>query len=359
MKLLLVHPCATFSTADVFDGLYYGLIAHGTNVVQFRMDVAVGVEHKALHARWRMVKKSDPSAPRPNSADVFLEASHRAVLCALRNRVDAVVIVSAMYFHPDAIAMLRNANVPVTVLFTESPYDVEREMLVAKMADGCWTNERTSVAAFRDVNPNAGYLPHAWHPMKHTPGLRDGDEQWPAHDVVFVGSGFAERLAWFNAINWSGIDLGLYGTWDKTRLNHRLRSCVRHSNVSNDVASALYRRSKVGLNLYRTSKGCTTRAQHHITHAESLSPRAYELAACGVFHVSEYRAEVKEVFGDLVPTFTSPSEAERLIRLALRDDARRARVSDALPACVAEASWVERAGVVLHDITRLVQARAA
>lgn len=359
MRVLVLHPGSVVSTADVFDGLVYGLRSHGVEVKPYRLDMRIEVSGRTLHAMWRMRRKQEPDLPKPNAADIYYHAGCDALAMALREQVDAVLIVSGMYVHPDVIVLMKRAGLLVTVLFTESPYDTEREALVARLVDGCWTNERTAVPALRAVNPRAGYLPHGWHPLKHTPGLRDGDEAWPAHDVVFVGSGFAERIAWFNSIDWTGIDLGLYGVWEKSRLTKQVRACVRGEMVDNQVASALYRRAKVGLNLYRTSKGCTTRATQHIAHAESLGPRTYELAACGAFHLSDYRAEVPEVFGGLVPTFRTPAEAEALIRLWLKDDAGRAAVAAQLPACVAAASWVDRARVVRDDIARLVDARIA
>src|SRR6185369_10138735 len=180
-----------------------------------------------------------------------------------------------------------------------------------------------------------------------------------SHDVVFVGSGFPERIDWFNAIDWTGIDLGLYGTWKGLGLKKQVKACIRMGQVNNEYAAGLYRRAKIGLNLYRTHQGWGANRTRITTVAESLSPRAYELAACGAFHLSDYRAEVVEQFGDLVPTFTTPQEAAALIRLWLNDSDGRARVSAALPATVAEASWAERAKVVLGDLQTLLKLEAA
>jgi len=96
-----------------------------------------------------------------------------------------------------------------------------------------------------------------------------------------------------------------------------------------------------------------------ITHAESLNPRAYELAACGAFHLSTYRQEVAETFGDLVPTFETPADAEALIHKWLADPEGRARAASQLPACVAAASWRHRATAVIGDLQTLLQERAA
>jgi spore maturation protein CgeB len=223
---------------------------------------------------------------------------------------------------------------------------------------GVWTNERSSVAAFASVNPRSGYIAHAWHPERHMPEPQEHDADVEAHDVVFVGTGFTERIEWFKAIDWTGINLGLYGSWERLGSKSPLRQCVRGGQVNNVATAALYRRAKVNLNFYRKSMGSANNAPR-ITYAESLNPRAYELAACGAFHLSDYRAEVAEKFGALVPTFSTPKEAEGLIRRWLADETGRRTVAAQLPACVAEDSWVHRARQIIGDVQSLLQADTA
>jgi spore maturation protein CgeB len=358
LKLLVVHPGASWSTADVEAGLRYGLEAHGVTVVRYRLDERIDRARTWLHTAWRRTKKAHPAIEKPSTADVFYHAGIGVLEMALRHQVDAVVVISAMFLHPDVIVLLRRAGVKVTVLFTESPYDEVHELPIAKLVDGGWTNERSAVPAFRAVNPRMGYLPHGWHPERHRGDPQPGDEAVAAHDVVFVGSAFHERVAWLSAIDWTGIDLGLYGSWDALSSRHPLRRFVREGPVSNVKASALYRRASIGLNLYRTSQGWGTDAPP-IATAESLNPRAYELAACGAFSISTARAEVHEVFGDLVPTFQSPHDAQALLELWLDDAAGRRRITQQLPACVAEASWTTRATTVIGDLETLLSRRAA
>jgi spore maturation protein CgeB len=353
LRVLLVHPGASWSTADVYDGLHYGLQYHGVYVEPYRLDTRIEASGRALHALWRVKKRTKPDLVKPNSADVFYHAGIGVLEMALRQQVDVVLIVSAMFLHPDAIVMMKRAGLRVTVLFTESPYDHDDEMRIASMVDGCWTHERTCVEAFRTVNQHVGYLPHAWHPHKHYRSMRQlGD--LPSHDVVFVGSGFPERITWFNSIDWTGIDLGLYGIWKDLGLNDQVMACVRGEQVTNETAAALYRRAKIGLNLYRTRN-----AARQVVVGDSLSPRAYELAACGAFHLSDYRAEVRELFGDLVPTFATPADASALIRQWLHDPEGRQRIAKQLPACVAEQSWQTRAATVIADLAELIHVRAA
>jgi spore maturation protein CgeB len=358
MKVLFVDPGASWATADVAAGLRYGLEHHGVQLVRYKLDQRIDRAHRWLHINWRRTKKTQPDIVRPNVADVFYQAGIGALEMALRHEVEYVLVVSAMFLHPDVIVLMKRAGLRVVVLFTESPYDLEKELEVAKLVEGCWTNERTSVSAFLEVNPHSGYVPHAWHPDHHKAGQQPGDEDVPAHDVLFVGSAFRERVEWLSAINWTGIDLGLYGSWESLGSRHPLRQFVRGRCVDNPRTAAMYRRAKVGLNLYRTSKGWG-RFAPAIERAESLNPRAYELAACGAFHLSTYRAEVAERFGELVPTFTTPTEASDLIRYWLAHPVERAAIAKTLPACVAESSWVERSTHILGDLQTLLQRRAA
>jgi glycosyltransferase involved in cell wall biosynthesis len=358
LKVLLVAPGASTSTADVEAGLRYGLESHGVQVVRYRLDARIDRSRSWLFTAWRRAKKTNPALERPTIADVFYQAGADAITMALRHQVDAVIVVSAMLLHPDVVVLMKRAHLRVVVLFTESPYDLAQELKIAALVDACWTNERTSVDAFRAVNPLSGYLPHGWHPERHQPGPQPGDEHVRAHDVVFVGSAFQERVEWLSAIDWTGIDLGLYGTWENLGSRHPLRKYVAGAQVDNATTARLYRRAKLGLNLYRTSMGWGKDAAQ-IAHAESLNPRAYELAACGAFSLSTYRAEVADVFGYRVPTFTTPLDASQLIRQWLHDDHSRLKMAAELPACVAESSWVERSTRVIGDMQTLLQQWAA
>lgn len=237
MKVLLIGAGASWSIADVEAGLAHGLRVQGVDVLRYHLDARIAGATRWLFNAWRIKKKSDPDMPRPTSADVFYQAGMGALERALRHQVDAVVAVSGMYLHPDVIVLMRRAGLLVTVLFTESPYDLEHELKMAEMCHGIWTNERTVVERFAAVCPNARYLPHAWHPERHYPGAQAEDFEAPVHDVVFVGSGFRERVEWFRAIDWTGIDLGLYGQWDSLASRDRLRQYVVWDTTEAKVAS--------------------------------------------------------------------------------------------------------------------------
>lgn len=363
LRVLLVHPGALCSTSDVEAGLFHGLTHHGVEVTRFRLDGRLQRAKSWMYFNWRKAKKENPDIQPPKPKDIHYLASVGALERALKNAVDVVIVVACRHFDPDVLILLKRAGLRVCVLMTESPYDMEYELMIAGLVDGGWTNERSVVGDFQKVNRNFGYLPAAWHPDRHYVGVGETRPHAPSHDVVFVGTGWPERAAWFNAIDWTGIDLGLYGLWKDVGLSPALQGCVKSPQIDNRYAAALYGKAKIGLNLYRTSTsfdlGLPQNYGRQVTRADSLNPRAYELAACGRFHLSEFRPEVVEIFGDLVPTFRTPAEASALIRRWLSDAEGRFRVASQLPACVAESSWADRAACVIGDIDALIHGRTS
>lgn len=356
LKILLVHPGAATSVHDVYEGLAYGLKAHGVEVIPYGLYGRIRSARDYMHALWRKAK--DQGLQKPGWPDILYHASTGALERAVRHEVDLVLAVSGFFLHPDALVLLRRAKVRTGVIFTESPYATTDEVKIAQYIDAAWTMERASVGAFARVCPRVHYLAHAWHPLKHSPSLPLSDVA--AHDVVFVGTGWPERSQFIGAIDWTGINLGIYGPdW---RLPKALRACHTKAAVDNARVADLYRAAKIGLNLHRSIMAFSLDpGLPHLAPgvAESANPRAFELAACGAFHLSDARAEVIERFGDAVPTFRTPAEAEALIRSYLADDDARARIQRRLPALVAEDSWLYRAREVIGHIEALVHDRRA
>jgi spore maturation protein CgeB len=343
MKYLIAHPGASWSTQDVYDGLVAALKAQGHDLIHYRLDHRIGIAGSWLK---KMLKKSSHKSP--TSADILYQACQGILEKALRHETDMVLVISGMYFHPDFFVLLKRASLRVGVLFTESPYDDERQERILPHVDIAWTNERTSVDLFRKINPNTYYLPHAYNDEKHRPDDNDGPEV-PSHDVVFVGTGFKERVELLRAVNWDGIDFGLYGHWSILGPRNKLRKHLKSAEIDNEITSALYHKAKIGINLHRTSKGFGRDAPQ-IDRAESLNPRAYELAACGCFYISDDRAEVYEIFNGSVPVFKSADELGFIIRHYLEHEEERKKAAARLPSVVRGHSWRDRAEQMMRDL---------
>jgi hypothetical protein len=351
---LIVHPGAMTSTADVYAGLVSGLRAHGVDAVEYALHGRLIAASRMLHMIWRHKRRSDPKLKPPTLEDCCYQACLGLFEKLLRFKIDAVIVVSGVLMPIDTLALLKE-QVAVGVILTESPYLSEHEQTIASQADVVWTNERSFLPILKKVQSRSDYLPHAW-----LPGVHDKTgEQARSHDVVFVGTGFQERVDLLESVDWTGIDLGLYGNWPVSD-ESPLKSFVVNGEIPNNQTAALYRHAKVGMNIYRTTAGIAMHGEGgHIEHAESLNPRAYELAATGSFHLSTPRDEVIEKFGPTVPTFTTSDELSSLLRYWLAHEDERMAVAARLPALVAEDTWIARGGQVLHQMREAVSSRVA
>jgi len=340
-RFLVVHGGAVWATHDVFTGLCAGLRAGGHEVLEYALGARLDLAHDWLRLLWRKQRQQQPPGPlagtRPTPADVQHHAAEGVLAHALRHEPDWVLVVCAAYFHPDIAVLARRAGLRLAVVFTESPYDDAQQATVAPLYEVCFTQERASVPVLRAANPRTHYLPAAYDPAQHGPHLNGSA---PAHDVVFVGTAFGERAALLAGVDWTGIDLGLYGLWGGLAAHHPLAPYVHDGLVDNARAGALYRKAKIGLNLYRDPRG---------RPAESLNPRAYELAADGVLTVSQPRAEVGERFGPGVPVFRTSAALGRVVRHYLEHDDERDYLGAHLPELVTEDTYTHRAAqLVAH-----------
>lgn len=339
LKLLLAHPGASFSTHDVYAGLAEALKARGHHIYDYALDARIETSGRWLTYCW---KRGGKTLEKPQPPDILYHAGEQLVTRALRVQPDWVVVVSGMFMHPDVLVLMQRARIKVAMLFTESPYDDPQQERLLPWLQLAWTNERTSAKKW-----GIGLLRHAYRESIHR--VEPPDPSVPAHDVVFVGTGFAERVELLSSMDWTGIDFGLYGSWDLLGSRHSLRKYLRGGCQDNPHTAALYRRAKIGLNLYRTSMGWG-RETNKIYTSESMNPRAYELAATGCFHISEYRTEIAEVFGQAVPTFKGPVELGETVRYWLEHETDRQEIASRLPAMVQGHSWGDRAAIVERDL---------
>ena len=340
MRLMVVHPGASWATHDVHVGVVEGLKANGVEVVEWRLDGRMAMAHNWLHYLWRQQKKvraKDEVWAKPNQADAIHHATIGLVERALEARITDVLIITAMFIPLARIELMRRAGLRVWLLCTESPYQMDSELIAAAACHGVWTNERSSVSQFASVQPNAAYLRHAWREGVHD--ILPTDDATDC-DVFFCGSMFAERIAWLSAVDWTGINLHLYCRPQDLPVRSVLRKYLRGGVTPNKIMITLAKRSKIALNLFRAAT----------VTAESLNPRCYELSAAGVCVVSDHRAEYAAKFPD-APIVTTPAEASAMLHSLLADQPRRATIAAAMRAAVAQDVWRVRAQELLGQLT--------
>lgn len=340
MHIYVVHPGATFSTSDVYDGLVWGLRANGHTVTEGRTDTIIqwyATAYEAGVAAGTM--QAHPLDHNP--LNLCAMASAHITRHILLTQPDYVIVVSGHNYSAHDARALRQHGYPVAVVLTESPYFGDLERQIAEHYSVAFTNERLAAPWLRGYGIAAHYLPHAYHPERHSPDGPRGD----AYDVVLIGSLFAERRSLIDGVTWQGINAHIGG-------NELTENAF--APVPNEQVAALYRSAAIALNPHRTTTNHGSGEHIAAGAAESLNPRAYEIPACGgALHLcSDDRAELWDVYGETATTYRAGDSAdlERQIRYWLAYPDRREATVRMQAEAVASHHWGNRAAQLMEAL---------
>lgn len=338
MKILVVHPGAHYSVSDVYDGLCKGLAACGAEVgvvnLGDRLDMYSGA-HISKDGEWvRAFSREDA---------IKLAAKTIEVVC-YEWWPDIVIIVTGSFISPEVWGVLARRPHHVVLWCTESPYEDDRQMQTARYVDTVIVNDPVNLNKFFNVNYRSWYLPHSYDPDRHKPGRAAKGQ---GCDFAFVGTGFPSRIEFFEKVDWSGIDARFAGNWSLVTDDSPLFPLLianRQDCLDNADTAKLYRSAKVSANLYRkeTSDGGSS-------DGWAMGPREVELAACETFFLREARGEGDEVL-PMLPTFTTPTEFEDLLRWWLAHPKERKSAAVQARAVIADRTFAETASRLLSLI---------
>jgi hypothetical protein len=310
MKLLLVSGAASFSTRDVWDGYLAELRNCGREieVVPYPLFTMLSVY---------------------SAEAVCNDLVGRAL--DIRNGFDAVVFIDGLFFRDarEWVPITLSAQGLLTaVIPTDDPY----EEIASRAFALRFTNERTCASAESIYLPVAAELPQ-------TPS--EAAEQ--DIDVCFIGTVFEDRLPLIEALaahcEQRGLRFELRGHFFRQpeSLMNRTWTRVVPGTVTREDRLALYRRSRIVLNIFRAH--CS---------AESASPRVYETAALGYSALlTSRRKEVEEIFGDSVYFFSDETElAAQLDRALIDGEDRQRRIREASAVVRSGHLYEHRAGIL-------------
>lgn len=326
MKALIVEPGPWFSVMDVARGWNAGLTGVGVQVASLNLGDRLSL-YEGAHLKdpatgdWRKAF--------PDTSAIRL-ASKGILAAAMEMWPDFVIVISGFFIPPEVYLTLRARGISTVLVHTECPYENVRQLERAPWPDINLLNDPTDIEAFRAVNPRSYYMPHAYDPAIHHPGPGTLEAR---SDFCFVGTGYQSRIAFFEQVDWTGIDAAFAGHWQQLDDESPLRKFLAHdirACCDNSEAVTLYQSTAVSANLYRKEAQADD-----LVAGWSIGPREVELAATGTFFLREPRPEGDELFPTL-PTFTDPGDFTEKLHWWLahpvqRADAARAAREAATP----------------------------
>lgn len=187
------------------------------------------------------------------------------------------------------------------------------------------------------------YLPQATDARRFRPTAPDPAL---AHDVLFVGNSRNTQrhgVAWAAAVE---LPLTVYGSGWEGRIPPAL---VRDTYYPNEDLGRLYASAKVVLNDHWPD----------MARMGFVSNRVFDVLGAGGVVVSDPVPGMEELFGDLVPTYSSAAELDDLVTSLLADEPRRREIGRRGAALVADHHTMDQRADVLATWLRDGIARRA
>lgn len=337
MRILTVEPGPAFSVADVHNGWLKAFQDLGTNVRNFNLSDRLSYAEASLRDRV-------PENERGQIAARMVAEQLRAACFDFWP--DLVVITSAFFVPPETYDIIRDRGMKIAVILTESPYEDPFQLGIAARADIALVNDLVNLEAYRKVQPNTWYNPHAYDPEKHrrrpqTPDLRS--------DFAWVGTAYPSRIEWFEQINFDGLEVVLGGNWQQLPEGHPLERFLLNDKancIDNDETVDIYSSTSSSVNLYRKE------SEEGFDAGWAMGPREVELAATGTFFLRDPRPESDLVL-PMLPSFASPEEFSDKLRWWLDHDEQREEATKAAQAAISTRTFVNNAKSLLGRVEHL------
>jgi spore maturation protein CgeB len=330
----------------VFNGWSEALTGLGEQVEEYELDARLKFYNGTLAETGELLECGCPGVRKYLDRAQAIQLAVDGILgAAYRFWPQVIVCVSAFFLPPWLLEILRARGHKIVMLLSESPYQDDYQLKMAQYADLTLLNDPVNLDTYREICP-AEYMPHAYRPKVHyppAPGTR------PDYDFAFVGTGFPSRARFFSAMDLAGMDVRLAGLWMDLPEDSPLRDWTATDAddcIDNDETAAIYRRSRTGINVYRTEAEDT-----HAGEGYACGPREIEQAACGLWFARDPRPESDELF-PMLPSFTSPEEAGDLIRWALAHPEERDAAAGKAWAAVEGRTFTEHAKKLLRLLDR-------
>ena len=347
MRILLIYPGHRYSTFDVANG-------YETGLNELDCDVRVLDYHNRLsfYENALQLNAAKDEEFHRRGADSLVLASESVILEAVEYAPDVVLVISGMALHRNAFELLHQLQLPVFLLATESPYLDKWQALIANKGyvAGILTNDKYSVSVLHEeTDLPVVYLPHSYDPRIHRPKTVSEDYQ---SDLLFVGTLWPERQELFEPLvehieNQNGDSPVLFiGGIDPAIIKEEPESV---EYVDNTDLALLYSGTRIALNQHRTVIEGGDDGPKHIdpSNAYSVGPRAFEIAACGAFQLSDSRPELLDIFGDSVGVYTGSDDLIQKVDYYLANDKERQEMADAARTRIQGCTFEARARDIL------------
>lgn len=253
---------------------------------------------------------------------------------AMEHIPDLVLVLNGLHIFPEdhlaQIQEIRSHGIRTAIWFVDDPYFTEETALISQHYDLVFTHELNTVSFYKNLGAeHVYYVPlgvntSLFRPRQIAPEYR--------YDIVFIGSGFWNRIALFDALapylkNKRVMIAG--GEWDRLSNLELLRPFIRSGWIPPTESVNFYNGAKIVINMHRPCEiGLDNRNTHQI-RGGSINPRTYEISACGTLQLTDVRDDLTLYYrpGYDIETFHTTQDLQEKMEYYLTHEQERLSIA--------------------------------
>ncbi|ARF67495.1 hypothetical protein B7C51_06205 [Paenibacillus larvae subsp. pulvifaciens] len=243
---------------------------------------------------------------------------------------DLVLVMNGLHVFPEdhleQVAYIRRLGIPTVIWFADDPYFMDESIRVALSYDYVFTHEQASVDFYRSQGCTKVYhLPLAVSLELYRPMAVDDKY---SSDICFVGNAFSNRIAFIDEVADYLLTKKIYligALWDQLKHFRKFESSIHLGWMPVEETVRYYNGAKLVLNLYRSTLNGDHNKNTVGLQGVSVNPRTFEIAACGVCQITDFRPELPSLYipGIEIASFTSPGQFITLCEYYLEREEER------------------------------------
>lgn len=234
-----------------------------------------------------------------------------------------LVIITYRFTHPSCVKMIKNAlpNVKVVHVNPDALTTFEQQQIFASPYDAYFTKDPYIVDFMKNkMALNAHYLPEAFNPRIHKPGITERSvlEQEVAIDVVSFGTIYPYRAKMVSELISRGVNVTLFGTPDRKFPRQEIMKNFRNEFITGERKADVLLGSKIIFNNF------------HYAEIESANVKFFEIAGIGGFQICDHKQTLDEysTIDTAKFTYKTINEAYELIQFYLEKPELRYSISE-------------------------------
>ena len=287
--------------------------------------------------------RSHASFTRPYTENLWAKHINKKLLERVKElRPDVFLVIRGEELYQETLRVMMDTYHARTVSWWTEPR-LEHKYYISSLPDFdfVFTFDKEHIAQMQGYGARSvHYLPLACDPMIHKKiDLTEEENKLYGHDISFCGAVNSARIEDFKAIK--DLDFAIWGMHWRRIVKQGGLSKNFKGEVMGDEVAKVYSASKIGLNV------------HHPTTLTGANARTFEIPACGVMEMVDYKESIAELFriGEEIICYKDRAELRKFAEYFLARPAEREEVARrGMERALKEHRFIDRMRAVLSAV---------